>query len=87
MHTDEYEISLSRELNICEKKIEKLRKVLAGMEAKYKMKTEVLAAEVAGGNISGQKDDFAAWMTEYEALKRWEVLRDQYAEMLRRMKI
>lgn len=87
MHTDEYEISLSRELTICEKKIEAFRKVLAGMEAKYKMKTEVFAVEIAGGNISGQKDDFAAWMKEYEALKRWEVLRDQYAEMLGKMKI
>jgi len=87
MHTDEYEISLSRELNICEKKIKQFRKVLAGMEAKYKMKTEVFAGKVAGGDITEQKDDFVAWMKEYEALKGWEVLKDQYAEMFHKMKI
>jgi hypothetical protein len=87
VHTDEYEISLSRELHVCEKKIEKIAKTLAGMETKYGMKTEVFAVEFSHGNISGQKDDYKGWLREYEALKKWEVLRDQYAELLRMMKI
>ncbi len=87
MHTDEYEISLSRELHVCEKKIKKITQVLTGMETKYKMKTEVFAAELRSGNIAGQKEDFAVWIKEYEALKKWEILRDQYAELLRMMKI
>ena len=87
MHTDEYEISLSRELNVCEKKIKKIRQVLIGLEMKYKMKTEVFVAELSSGNIAGQKEDFAVWIREYEALKKWEALRDQYADLLKKMKI
>lgn len=87
MHTDEYEISLSRELHVCEKKIKKIREVLSGMETKYRMKTEAFAVELGGGNIAGQREDFAVWIREYEALKKWEILRDQYAELLRMMKI
>ncbi len=87
MHTDEYEISLSRELHVCEKKIKEITQVLTGMETKYEMKTEVFVLELSGGDISGQKDDFAVWIREYEALKKWKILRDQYAELLRMMKI
>jgi hypothetical protein len=87
MHTDEYEISLSRELHVCENRIKKITKCLAKMEMKYKIKTEVFAVELSRGNITGQKDDYKVWMKEYEALKKWEVLRDQYAALLRRMKI
>ena len=87
MHTDEYEISLSRELNVCEKKIKKIRQVLIGLEMKYKMKTEVFVTELSSGNIAGQKEDFDVWIREYEALKKWEALRDQYADLLKKMKI
>ncbi len=87
MHTDEYEISLRRELNACEKQLTKIRKALAHFEKKYEMRTEVLAVEYGGGSLKGQKDDLSAWMSEYEALKKWETLRDQYAELLRKMKV
>ncbi len=32
MHTDEYEISLGRELAVCEQYVQKYRKIIAGME-------------------------------------------------------
>ncbi len=87
MHTDEYEISLLRELQVCEKKIKKITEVLTGIETKYKMKREGFAAKLESGNNAGEKEDFAFWLKEYEALKKWEILRDQYAELLNRMKI
>jgi hypothetical protein len=87
MHTDEYEISLSRELHVCEKKIEKIRKALVAMETKYQIKTAVFVDEYKSGSISAGNADFSAWVSNYEALKKWEVLRDQYAELLHRMKI
>lgn len=87
MHTDEYEISLLRELLVCEKEIKKITRGLAGMETKYGMKTRVFVAEFGCGNITEQKDDYKVWIKEYEALKKWEVLRDQYTALLRRMKI
>ncbi len=88
MHTDEYEISLLRELHVCEKKIKEITQVLTDMETKYKMTTEVVAAKLKSGNIAeGEEEAFAVWTEEYEALKKWEILRDQYAELLNRMKI
>ncbi len=87
MHTDEYEISLLRELQVCEKRIKKITHVLTDMETKYRMKTEVFAAKLKSGNIAGEKEDIAVWIEEHEALKKWEILRDQYAELLSRMKI
>ena len=87
MHTDEYEISLSRELHVCEKKIERISKTLAGIETKYGMKTEAFVVEVGRENTFVQKEDYQRWITEFEALKKWEALRDQYAALLRLMKI
>ncbi len=87
MHTDEYEISLFRELTACEKQLTKIKKRLARFEKKYDMKTEMFVAEFGCGGVEGQKDDLSAWMEEYEVLKKWEALRDQYAQLLRKMKV
>ncbi len=87
MHTDEYEISLRRELNACEKQLTKIKKRLAHFEKKYDMETGVFVAEFRCGGVEGQKDDLGVWMKEYEVLKKWETLRDQYAELLRKMKV
>ncbi len=35
MHTDEFEISLSRELDVCRNIVKKLERFLAGMKRKY----------------------------------------------------
>jgi hypothetical protein len=87
MHTDEYEISLARELQACEKTIAKIRKTLARLEGKYKITTEDFVRRVEGGEITECGKDFISWMKEYEALKKWEISRGQYAELLHRMKI
>ncbi|MGE5300921.1 MAG: hypothetical protein ACM3MB_08155 [Acidobacteriota bacterium] len=87
MHTDEYEISLARELNACEKKIAKIKKTLLHLEKKYNIKAEVLADKFPDGNISEQDAGLIACVKESEALKKWEALRDQYAELLRKMKV
>jgi len=87
MHTDEYEISLARELQSCEKMIEKIRKTLVRLERKYKITTEDFVRRVEGGETTGYGSDLISWMEEYEALKKWEASRGQYAVLLRRMKI
>ncbi len=87
MHTDEYEISLARELNVCEKKIAEIKKTLLHLEQKYNIKAEVLAEKFPYGKISEQDAGLTAWVKESEALKEWETLRDQYAELLRKMKV
>ncbi len=87
MHTDEYEISLLRELNICEKKVAKIKKILLHLEQKYNINTKVPPDKFPNCEISGQDEGLIAWMKEFEALKQWETLRDEYAAQLKKMKI
>ena len=40
MHTDEYEISLSREIDVCRGRVRAIKKTLYKMEQKYGITTE-----------------------------------------------
>ncbi len=87
MHTDEYEISLSRELAVCRGKIESIRRSLKEREKRHAMKTEAFVEEFNSGKTGTDNPDFDEWMKEYEALARWEGLLRQYESALRMMKI
>lgn len=87
MHTDEYEISLSRELDVCRGKIKEICRFLAGMEKRYSLDTETFAREFRDGRQTGHAHDFALWVDNYEDLKRWRKMEKQYEELLKRMKI
>jgi hypothetical protein len=87
MHTDEYEISLSRELDVCDSKIREIRRFLAVMEKRYSLDTEMFVQGFHDGRLTGYADDFTLWIDNYEALKRWKALKRQYEELLQRMKI
>ncbi|MFO0751956.1 MAG: hypothetical protein U0411_01345 [Thermodesulfovibrionales bacterium] len=85
MHTDEYAITLSREVTICNKKLKEIEKFLAKMEKKYHMTTEAFLKEYATGEKTWSRD-FSAWKENHEALKRWRELKVQYDEAYRMMK-
>lgn len=85
MHSDEYGITLSREVNICNKKLKEIARFLAAMEEKYKMTTDVFIAGFERGEGETRKD-FAAWKENYEALKTWTRLKEQYDELYRDMR-
>jgi len=87
MYTDEYEISLSRELSVCKATIKKAERTLVDMEKKYNFKTEVFIKEFQNGEIAGLNEDFIVWLNNYETLKRWRDMMKQYEEMFRIMKI
>ncbi len=87
MHTDEYEISLARELNVCDKKILAIKKTLERYEKKYELRTDIFVGKFREGGLSCQSDDFLEWLKESEALKKWETLRDKYFELFQKMKI
>ncbi|MEW6115830.1 MAG: hypothetical protein AB1553_02895 [Nitrospirota bacterium] len=72
MHTDEYAISLSRELNSCRKIVQKIRKTLRKFEEKHGMTTEEFIQKQSSGNLTTSERDASAWLKEYNALKRWE---------------
>jgi hypothetical protein len=88
VHIDEFEISLTRELNVCKSTITKIRKSLAILEQKHNKTTEVFLEELVSGRLAGHpefNDDYNAWQVSYESLKRWENLERQYREMVRKM--
>ena len=86
MHTDEYEISLARELKVCESAIRQATRFLASMNAKYDLETAAFIDKYKTGAL-GKSRDFDAWAESYRALQEWEARRDQYEVLFRTMKI
>lgn len=86
MHTDEFEISLSRELNVCRSRVKKLERFLDNMKRKYKIDTELFVEKFKNGEMTNSRD-FHAWAENNEALKNWKDREKQYEELLRKMKI
>ena len=90
MHTDEYEISLSRELAVCKNTIQLIKKSLELLERKHNRTTEAFIEELRSSklpDVPDFKDDYEAWQSSYDSLKRWEELEKQYQEAYRMMKI
>jgi hypothetical protein len=90
MHTDEFEISLSRELSVCKSTIQRIKQSLGILERKHNKTTEMFIDELRSNKLPDNpdyKDDYEAWRSSYESLKRWEELERQYQEAFRMMKI
>jgi len=90
MHTDEFEVSLSRELNVCKNTIQRIQKSLGILERKHNKTTAVFIEELRSNRLADHpefKNDYDAWQSSYESLQRWEDLERQYQETFRKMKI
>ncbi len=86
MHTDEYEISLSRELAVCEQYVRKYGKIVAGMEERHGMSTDEflkLGDRIALAGLSSCLE----WEQAHEAFLRWSAAREEYARLLQHMRI
>jgi len=87
---DEYEISLSRELNVCKNTIQRIQKSLGILERKHNMTSEAFIKELRNNTLADHpeyKEDYDAWQSSYESLKRWEELERKYRDEFQRMKI
>jgi hypothetical protein len=90
MHTDEFEISLARELCVCKNTIREINYSLSILERKYNKTTATFLDELRRNQIPEDphhRDDYEAWRSSYESLKRWRELERQYQEAIRMMKI
>jgi hypothetical protein len=84
VHTEGYEISLSRDLSVCRSTIKRIHKTLELLEQKHNLTTEAFMEEVRTGRLREDpdlKDDHEAWKSSCESLKKWEELEKQYVEM------
>jgi hypothetical protein len=87
---DEYEISLARELNLCKNTIQRIQKSLSILERKHNKTTGVFIQELLDNKLKDHpefKEDYDAWQSSYESLKKWQELERQYQEAFRKMKI
>jgi hypothetical protein len=87
MHTDEYEISLTREINVCKGVIKKTqiqlnqRKERFGMDLPQAVETAAVGFPVIDGK------ELVAWQDDVEALSQWEQRLEQYCDALAVMRI
>ena len=90
MHTDEYEISLLRELNACNNSIQRIRKTLDLLERKHGKTTDQFIDELKSATLPippELKGDYEVWQGTYASLNMWKELERQYQEAFQMMKI
>ncbi len=78
---DELYISTMREINVCRKSIERLKKTIEHMEEKYCLKTRQFVAQFEEGGMKGHKE-FVLWYESHAAMKKWEESLREFNEIL-----
>ena len=80
---DELYISTMREIEVCRQSIRKLKKNLGRMEKKYHLGTAEFVERFNEGTLE-HSEDYVAWHTSCEGLKRWEERLKEFYEILKR---
>jgi hypothetical protein len=83
MHTDEYEISLGREIVLCRKMVRQLQASLERREQHCGMGTEGFLEALQGGCLAGEHQ---GWSREYQELQTWQKRLAAYEEALESLK-
>lgn len=87
MHTDEYEISINRELNHCQHVVKKVRTALEARKQEYGMEYAQAVEAVARGRLEISANELAEWLDDVEALPQWEQRLEEYRKALAMMRI
>jgi hypothetical protein len=85
MHTDEYEISIGREISLCRKMIRKLEKSLGKLERQYGMTTAAFLRALEEGRLSARLP-IQRWNLEYRELQLWQKRLTAYEDGLESLK-
>jgi hypothetical protein len=86
VHTDEYEISIGREVTLCRKVIKRLCSALKEKEKRYGISTEAFLEEFLLGKLPEENHDFRQWKEEYQELGNWQQKLREYEEALQVLK-
>ena len=87
VHTDEYEISLAREINVCLRIIKQTQAKLEERRQRFGVDLPQALITEAEGGLSICQQELAAWRDDLEALPQWEQRLKQYREALAAMRI
>jgi hypothetical protein len=82
MHTDEYEISIGREITLCRKFIKQIRDSLYTRERQHGITTEELLQALEQGQL-GERSEFQSWRKDHQDLWYWQKMLSEYEEALR----
>lgn len=80
MHTDEYEISLNREIGVCRSKVASAKKELARLEKEYGLGTEQFTEGKTGAAAIPEKER-ARWREAAATLSVWSERLREYEEL------
>lgn len=86
MHTDEYEISLAREVNHCQQVVKKTRAKLEERLRKFGMGYPEAMRAAGEGRLVITAKELAQWLDDIEALPVWEQRLEEYREALAMMR-
>jgi hypothetical protein len=87
MHTDEYEISIARELNHHQHVVKKTRAMLEERQRKFNMEYPEAAKAFAEGQLVITENELSLWQDDFEALPVWEQRLEEYRKALAMMRI
>ena len=87
MHTDEYEKSLLREVEVCRNRLERLKAALLRMERRYGMTTEAFVMASREGAAPVPEKDGAEWIESHEAKVVWEKRLREFEARVSLMKV
>ena len=85
MHTDEYSITMGREISLCRKKIMKLQDSLARREQQYGLTTAGFLQALEEGRLSPEHP-VQDWTREYQELQYWQKTLAEYEAALESLK-
>ena len=77
MHTDEYEISLSREITLCRNRVRQLKKALERREKQCGMTTAAFLQTLQARGVTAQPA-LQGWSREYQELQYWQKMLAEY---------
>jgi hypothetical protein len=87
MHTDEYEISIARELNHHQQVVKKIKTALAERRQQFGMDYPEAAKAAIEGKLTITAKELARWQDDVEALPVWEQRLEEYRKALAMMRI
>jgi hypothetical protein len=85
MHTDEYEISIGREIALCRKMVQKLKDSLARREKQGNV-TTIACHQASADSCQSEKHAVQSWNQEYQRLQHWQKLLADYEAALESLK-
>jgi hypothetical protein len=85
MHTDEYEISIGREIAFCRKRVRQLEDALHRREKQGGMTTEAFLKAMEKGCLS-EGHPVQKWSQEYQELQYWRKILTEYEKALESLK-